>query len=35
LSDFIGVKELSALTGFTPKTMYFQHSTQRVPRTAA
>jgi hypothetical protein len=28
LSDFIGVKELSALTGFTPKTIYFQNSTR-------
>ena len=28
VSDFIGVKELAALTGFAPKTIYFQHSTQ-------
>ena len=28
VSDFIGVKELATLTGFAPKTIYFQHSTQ-------
>lgn len=28
VTDFIGVKELAALTGFAPKTIYFQHSTQ-------
>lgn len=28
MRDFIGVTELAELTGFAPRTIYFQHSTQ-------